>query len=107
MGYGMTPGNSYDIRRFVEHYRISKLDAKQEEYYNHSSHPLWYGKNAYDYKMQQEFRIKYTMELDEHSLLDIINRMKQFDEYNDMMRDPETAKLVMEAKFIYRLKGRF
>jgi hypothetical protein len=26
-------------------------------------------------------------------------------EFRDLMRDPETAKLLMEAKFINRLKG--
>lgn len=26
-------------------------------------------------------------------------------EFNDLMRDPETAKLLMEARFINRLKG--
>jgi len=28
-------------------------------------------------------------------------------EMRDLMRDPETAKLLMEARFINRLKGRF
>lgn len=43
----------------------------------------------------------YSMEVPESSFTNIIDRISELD---DLMRDPESAKLIMEARFIYRLR---
>jgi hypothetical protein len=57
--------------------------------------------NAY---IRDEMVPMVVVELEEAQLLQMADKVVEFD---DLMRDPETAKLLMEARFINRLKGRF
>ena len=68
--------------------------AKALDIYSQYSIKDYYDISEYDVNM-------YKMSIPEDQLDRIVNTVTEFEE---LMRDPETAKLLMEARFIYRLK---
>lgn len=51
---------------------------------------------------QEEVVPTLTIEIEEENFRVMADKIAEFD---NLMRDPETAKLLMEARFINRLKG--
>lgn len=52
--------------------------------------------------LQEEVVPTLTIEIEEENFRLMADKIAEFD---NLMRDPETAKLLMEARFINRLKG--
>jgi hypothetical protein len=52
---------------------------------------------------QDEEVLTLTMDIPEKNFISIVEKIQ---EVESLMRDPETARLLMEARFISRLKGR-
>jgi len=93
------------VRQLMESYKITLTKRQLQRRYRSS--PYSYSAvDAFDEfsaYMQEEVVPTMVIEVEESSLLQIADKIAEFD---DLMRDPETAKLVMEARFINRLKGR-
>ena len=96
------------VRQILEDYKIKIIKQRMER--RHISQPYSYSAlnipNAYD-----QYHISYEEEIVPMITADIPE--KEFTamadalcEMRDLMRDPETAKLLMEARFINRLKGK-
>jgi uncharacterized iron-regulated protein len=97
---------NYDTRQLVDRYRIKLTDRKVESRYKPLDYTS-YNRYAYEYLqdyVQYESHPVLVMEISEAEFEQIANKVCEFD---DLMRDPETAQLLMEARFINRLKGRF
>ena len=100
----MTSDENNNLRYFIQDYGISEINRKEEQYRTPESYDTFSNYfNNYTYVIHAT-RIKYSMEIEEEKFLNIVHKVT---EYDNLMKDPETAKLVMEAKFISRLKGRF
>lgn len=107
MAIGNIPRSDIDMKRakeFVNKYNIQDINIKVREVADIQQYNF-----RYDYYSSPEFDkyIKYThvnmytMSMPESSFEDIIDRIAEID---NLMRDPETTKLLHEARFIYRLK---
>lgn len=93
------------IRTLVDRYRIHLTSDKRQRHipdYRHYDYTS--DNNYYHYNFHTEIYNSFTLELDEQSLKEIADKITEID---DLMRDPETAKLLMEARFINRLKRGF
>jgi hypothetical protein len=90
-----------NIKKFMLNYNIQdvKMDRQQ------TKHVLPMSWNDLTYMPEQYFETElinmFKMSVPEKSLEKIVETVNEFDE---LMRDPETAKLLMEARFINRLK---
>jgi hypothetical protein len=102
----MTTYNTYnDTRQFVDRYRIKVTDRKVESRY-HPADYISYNRYASEYLqdyVQYESHSVLVIEISESEFDQVAAKVREFD---DLMRDPETAQLLMEARFINRLKGR-
>lgn len=97
---------NYDTRQLVDRYRIKVTDRKVESRYktpDYTSYNRYASEYLQDY-IQYENHPVLTMEISEAEFDQIASKVCEFD---NLMRDPETAQLLMEARFINRLKGRF
>ena len=95
---------TYDIRQLVDRYRIKLTDRKVESRYNladYTSYNSYAREYLQDY-VQYESQPVLVMEISESEFEQIAAKVCEFD---NLMRDPETAQLLMEARFINRLKG--
>ena len=101
MRLNMSPDELQKLRSFVERYNIN--DVSTEQLQTRRSMPVRWSDYTYnpDMYFQEEVINMVKMTLPEQSLTRIIDIVNEFDV---LMRDPETAKLVMEARFINRLK---
>lgn len=98
------------VRQLMESYRFTLTNRTMQRRPNYlagSRHGDLYSYgtiDSYDYSsyIQEEVVPTVTIEIEESSLLQMADKIAEFD---DLMRDPETAQLLMEARFINRLKG--
>jgi hypothetical protein len=89
------------LKRFLEMHGIRDITIEAAQYYK--VNPLdSYAFSAMDYaEFTTQHVNMYKMSIPEFNLDRIVNVVCEHDE---LMQDPETAKLLMEARFINRLK---
>jgi hypothetical protein len=101
--YQASPKEFELIKEFVHRYQIFNIEQKMQVIRDTPSYP--YKTYPYDEVMDYHFTEThmpcYKMEVSERALVQIVNKL---DEFESMMNDPETAKMLHEARFIYRLK---
>jgi hypothetical protein len=90
------------VHRVLLHYKITITGSKVKR--QHDANPFTHINTSWDdpvsYKEEQVPMIITEMpEREFTAMADALCEMK------DLMKDPETAKLLMEARFINRLKG--
>lgn len=89
------------VRQLIESYKITLTNRKMQK--KHRTYPFSISEfDSFEHHIQEEIVPTMVVELEEKSLQQIADKIVEFD---DLMRDPETAKLLMEARFINRLKG--
>jgi hypothetical protein len=89
-----------ELKKFIENYNIQDIKISPRRMY--SVNPPDSYALAYDYvKHNVETVNYYEMSMPESKLERIAHIVNEFEE---LMQDPETAKLLMEARFINRLK---
>ena len=96
------------VRQILEDYKIKiikqRMDRRIGQPYSYSAMNISNTFDQYDrLSFQEEIVPMITADMPEKeftAMADALCEMK------DLMRDPETAKLLMEARFINRLKGR-
>ncbi len=91
------------IKKFVVNYGIRDITIETAQRHKASamdSYGMYYQNHDYVSFDIERFNM-YKMSVPEQSLDKIVNIVNEFEE---LMRDPETAKLLMEARFINRLK---
>ena len=92
------------IRRLVERYEIRELDVEEEPYYDYrpfdrySSPSSTIEYNNYIREMRRK-NVKLKMPLEQ--LEKLVNLAEEFD---DLLHDRETRKLISQARFIIRLE---
>lgn len=90
------------VHRVLEDYKITITGNKVKRQYD--MNPFTHINKSWDevdYNQVKDVAMVVT-EIPEHEFTRIANTLCEF---NDLMRDPETARLLMEARFINRLKG--
>ena len=91
------------VHRVLEDYKITITGNKVKRQYD--MNPFTHINKSWDdvdnYINTKDLAMVVT-EIPEHEFTRMANTLCEF---NDLMRDPETAKLLMEARFINRLKG--
>ena len=100
-----SPYEMEQLKRFVEKYGVRDITIEPAQYYK--TNPMdSYAFSANDYaQFETHYVNMYKMSIPEDRLDRIASIVLEFD---DLMQDPETAKLLMEARFINRLKrGRY
>lgn len=94
------------VTQFLMDYKIAITGSKIQKRYDLRNYAVDQS-DFMDNYIDPSVRIKevelLTTEIPEDSLVSIADKIAEFD---DLMRDPETARLLMEARFINRLKGR-
>ncbi len=93
---------SNQVHQFLSDYRVNVTDTKVMRQYEPT--PFSYGNTSWDdmYLHRQEISVPVIVaEIPEKEFVAIAEALCEF---KDLMRDPETAKLLMEARFINRLK---
>lgn len=99
----MSPYEIELLKKFVAENNVTEvsIDTRRQHSatpYRFDSH---YG-NQYEYRYFQEQEVNVVkMTIPEDALTKMVVTL---DEFNNLMRDPETARLLMEARFISRLK---
>lgn len=93
-----SPYELYRLRQFIDDYQVSDIKIETAQRYKA---PVYnFSKDIYPEIMTEHVNM-YKMTIPEDKLDRIVSVVAEFDE---LMRDPETAKLLMEARFISRLK---
>jgi hypothetical protein len=98
------------IRQVLLDYKITITNQRMERRVQRQSYSYSPGNisNAFDQydplSFEDEIVPMITAEIPEKEFTAMADALC---EMRDLMRDPETAKLLMEARFINRLKGRF
>ena len=90
------------VHRILEDYKITITGNKVKRQYD--MNPFTHINKSWDevdYSQVNDVAMVVT-EIPEHEFTRMASTLCEF---NDLMRDPETAKLLMEARFINRLKG--
>jgi len=96
------------VRQVLSDYKIKIIKQRMErrqisQPYSYSAMNIPYVYDEYDrLSFEEEIVPMITAELPEKEFTAIADALC---EMRDLMRDPETAKLLMEARFINRLKG--
>lgn len=94
------------VTQFLMDYKIAITGSKIQKRYDLRNYAVDHS-DFMDNYIDPSVRIKevelLTTEIPEDSLVKIADTLCEF---NDLMKDPETARLLMEARFINRLKGR-
>ena len=93
------------VRQILEDYKIKIIKQRMER--RHINQPASYSVtntlHAYDrVSFEEEIVSMITADMPEKEFTAMADALC---EMRDLMRDPETAKLLMEARFINRLKG--
>lgn len=93
-----------DLKKFIENYNIRDIKITPQQMYK--VNPTDQYAMMYDYVRHEVEQVNYyEMSMPESKLDKIAHIVNEFEE---LMQDPETAKLLMEARFINRLKrGRY
>jgi transcription elongation factor len=93
------------VTQFLMDYKITITGSKIQKRYDMKTYTIDHS-DFMDNYIDDRVRIKevelLTAEIPEDSLAEIADTLC---EMKDLMRDPETARLLMEARFINRLKG--
>jgi hypothetical protein len=93
------------VTQFLMDYKIAITGSKIQRRYDLKNYAVDYS-DFMDRYIDDRVHLKevelLTAEIPEDSLKAIADILCEF---RDLMRDPETAKLLMEARFINRLKG--
>ncbi len=93
------------VTQFLMDYKIAITGTKVQKRYDLKNYAVDYS-DFMDRYIDDRVHLKevelLTAEIPEDSLTEIADILCEF---RDLMRDPETAKLLMEARFINRLKG--
>ena len=82
--------------RVLLDYKITVTERKMERRHKPTPYSKWYN------YIEEEVIPVLKVEIPEAEFTKMSNVLCEF---NDLMRDPETARLLMEARFINRLKG--
>jgi hypothetical protein len=93
------------VTKFLMDYKITITGSKIQKRYDLKNYVIDYSDfmdNYIDNRVQVKEVELLTAEIPDDALTAIADTLCEF---NDLMRDPETAKLLMEARFINRLKG--
>ena len=89
--------------RVLLDYKITITERKMERRHKPNSYSQWNIPDPYVYNyMEEEVVPVLKVEIQEAEFTKMANILCEF---NDLMKDPETAQLLMEARFINRLKG--
>lgn len=92
------------VRQLMESYKITLTKRSMQRRYR--STPYSYGAidsfDSFSAYTQEEVVPTMLIEVEEENFRVMADKIAEFD---NLMRDPETAKLLMEARFINRLKG--
>lgn len=93
------------VQQVLLHYKITITERKMER--RHKKQPMSYSAlNIPDYdtytRIEEEIVPVIKAEIPEKEFTAMADTLCEF---RDLMKDPETAKLLMEARFINRLKG--
>jgi len=95
-----------NIHQVLSDYNIKIIKQRMERRHRHRSYSVMNTLHAYDQydplSFEEEIVPMITAELPEKEFMAMADALC---EMRDLMRDPETAKLLMEARFINRLKG--
>jgi hypothetical protein len=93
------------VTQFLMDYKIAITGSKIQRRYDLKNYVIDHS-DFMDRYIDDRVHLKevelLTTEIPEDSLVTIADTLCEF---NDLMRDPETARLLMEARFINRLKG--
>lgn len=90
------------LKRFIQANGITEITVEPTQRYR--VNPYNYNYSSVDYvefTTRTEQTNMYKMSIPEYDLYRIVDVVSEFDE---LIRDPETARLLMEARFINRLK---
>lgn len=92
------------VRQVLEDYKITVTGKKIERRHRPISYCSWTVNDLdpYNHQIEEELIQVLKIEVQEAEFTKIADTLC---EIRDLMRDPETAKLLMEARFINRLKG--
>lgn len=93
---------SNQVHQFLSDYRVTVTDTKVMRQYEAT--PFSYGNTRWDDMVSYRQEIQIPMIVSEIPEKEFIAIAETLCEFKDLMRDPETAKLLMEARFINRLK---
>ena len=92
------------VHQVLLDYKITITGSKVKRQYN--ANPFTHINTSWDdpvfYKQEEEHIPMIIAEMPEREFTAIADTLCEF---RDLMKDPETAKLLMEARFINRLKG--
>jgi hypothetical protein len=93
------------VTKFLMDYKITITGSKIQKRYDLKSYVIDHS-DFMDNYIDERVRVNevelLTAEIPDDALTAIADTLCEF---NDLMRDPETARLLMEARFINRLKG--
>lgn len=91
-------------RKFAARYNIQKIETGPTQYYSTAPSYMYAPGTAmasyYDYYTTKTVEM-ITVEMMDISFADIVNKLNEYDE---LMANPETRSLIMEAKFLHRLR---
>jgi hypothetical protein len=92
-------------RRVIDRYRISNVKTRVEAIAQTMPIHFMFGEDAayldYDAYIHKSHVTMLTMDVPEPEFARMVGAL---DELHDMMQHPEVAKLILEAKFIHRLR---
>ena len=98
------------VRQILEYYKIKIIKQRMErrrigQPYSYSAMNISNTFDQYDrLSFEEEIVPMITADIPEKEFTAMADALC---EMRDLMKDPETAKLLMEARFINRLKGRY
>lgn len=95
------------VRQILSDYKITiikqRMERRRSQPYSYSAMNIPNAYDVYDHlSFEEEIVPMITAELPEKEFTAMADTLCEF---RDLMRDPETAQLLMEARFINRLKG--
>jgi len=93
-----------NVHQIMKDYKITLTDKKVERRHRPVSYYSWSIPDNVDnsFIVENELVTIFKMEIPDNELAAMADALC---EMQDLMKDPETAKLLMEARFINRLKG--
>lgn len=102
--YSSSPEDYERIKKFAHRYRLSNIEQKVKVIREAPGYSYIdpYRYDSFDAISFKETHMAYfSMEISERDLVSVVNRLNEFD---DLLSDPETAHMLQEARFLYRLK---
>ena len=90
------------VHQVLEDYKITITGQQLQRRHRPLSYSAWNIPDFGNFSIQEETVKFLKVEMPEAEFTKMADTLCEF---NDLMRDPETARLLMEARFINRLKG--